>query len=97
MPETHAPSMDAFKTMLESMMAPVLARLGNLEGGCENYDIGDVEFVPVRDTEIFSDAGDDEEEDEEKIAVGAKPKKIQVASKGTFGIQKSVFSKGRKA
>ena len=59
--EVHLPSMDAFKSLLESVMAPMLARLGNLEGGGEESDVEDVEFIPVRS----ADAPEAEEEEEE--------------------------------
>ena len=91
--EVHLPSMDAFKSLLESVMAPVLARLGNLEGG-EESDVEDVEFIPVRSADASE--AEEEEEEQEKIPMGAKPKRIQIVARGKTGVQKLVFSKGKK-
>ena len=86
--------MDAFKSLLESVMAPVLARLGNLEGGGEESDVEDVEFIPVRSADASE--AEEEEEEQEKIPMGAKPKRIQIVARGKTGVQKPVFSKGKK-
>ena len=88
--------MDAFKSLLESVMAPVLARIGNLEGGGggEESDVEDVEFIPVRSADASE--AEEEEEEQEKIPTGAKPKRIQIVARGKTGVQKRVFSKGKK-
>ena len=82
--------MDAFKLLLEQVMGPVLARIGNLEGGAEDIDVEDVEFIPVRT------ANEEEEEEQEKIPLGGKPKRIQVVTRGIAGVQMPIFSKGKK-
>ena len=91
--------MDQFQSMMERMLAPMMQRLANLEGsGGEDSDVEfEEELIPVREN---SDAEEDEEEareGEEKIPVGAKPKRIQIVNKGQFGIQKPVFTKGKKS
>ena len=82
--------MDTFREMLQSVMAPVLARLGNLEGTGAEIDAEDVEFIPVGDG-----ASDSEDDVEEKTPVPGKPKRIQIVGNTPGGVQKPLFSKGK--
>jgi len=82
--------MDTFREMLQSVMAPVLARLGNLAGTGTEIDAEDVEFIPVGDG-----ACDSEDDVEEKTPAPGKPKRIQIDSNTQGGVQKPLFSKGK--